>query len=299
MEITHGDVCQDGFLLNRDSDQEVNADAIFLDLPAPWLALENLTRSIVPSDKDSKPDIPRTAGPPSLHLLNPRRPVHICTFSPCIEQVQRTITVLRQKGWLDIDCVELAAKRLEVKRERVTLQEDSGQRGVTGFPTTVDEAVSRLRVQEKRVKIFHEESSLLDGEEMEGEGEVTPSNSGSVHSHTLKRNKQSGNPLITKDNRKLYAEGLLTHRSETELKTHTSYLVFAVLPQEWSAKDEEQMRAKWPAKVEIEQLRKKGNKGETSRRQMKRVAKEVEGGNKMKVGDNEAGVGVDGPGTPG
>ena len=32
--------------------------------------------------------------------------------------------------------------------------------------------------------------------------------------------------------RKLWREGKLVHRTEPELKTHTSYLTFAILPQE-------------------------------------------------------------------
>lgn len=302
VEITHRDVCQDGFLPSRELDQGVNADAIFLDLPAPWVALENLTRRVASpliSIKGSVPDAVTTAESSSPYLLNPRHPVHICTFSPCIEQVQRTIAVLRQKGWLEIECVELAARRLEVKRERVSLHDDGqGQRGIIGTPTTVEEAVSRLRDQENRVRAFHEESSLLTSEdaEIDAEGAATPSNSGSVHSHTLKQQKQLGDRSTPKESRKLYAEGVVTHRSEAELKTHTSYLVFAVLPPEWSEEDEEQMRAKWPAKVDIEKISKK-DRGGLSKRQMKRAAKEAEGDNpKVEVKERHAeAAGDDGP----
>ena len=43
--------------------------------------------------------------------------------------------------------------------------------------------------------------------------------------------------------RKVYKEGRLVHRTEPDLKTHTSYLVFAVLPREWTDKDEAAVEA--------------------------------------------------------
>ena len=57
-QVTHADACEDGFAL------EDCADAVFLDLPKPWLAL-----------KHARAAIRRAAGG------------RICSFSPCIEQV--------------------------------------------------------------------------------------------------------------------------------------------------------------------------------------------------------------------
>jgi len=39
--------------------------------------------------------------------------------------------------------------------------------------------------------------------------------------------------------RQMYKEGRLVHRTEQELKTHTSYLVFGILPREWTQGDED------------------------------------------------------------
>jgi tRNA (adenine57-N1/adenine58-N1)-methyltransferase len=47
------------------------------------------------------------------------------------------------------------------------------------------------------------------------------------------------------ETRALYKEGRLVHRTEPELKTHTSYLVFAVLPRQWTKEDEEKARRKY------------------------------------------------------
>ena len=46
----------------------------------------------------------------------------------------------------------------------------------------------------------------------------------------------------------MFKEGRLVHRTEPELKTHTSYLVFAVLPREWTGEDEERARGRWEGK---------------------------------------------------
>jgi len=62
----------------------------------------------------------------------------------------------------------------------------------------------------------------------------------------------------------------LIHRSEPELKTHTSYLVFAILPRDWTEEDEQKCRQKWPSQ-KLDAPQPKGGK---SRRQEKREAKE-------------------------
>ena len=73
----------------------------------------------------------------------------------------------------------------------------------------------------------------------------------------------------------------LVHKTEPEVKTHTSYLVFAVLSMEWSEEDEAKAAAKWPVK-EWEEVPNE-NKGKhpamtgekkPSKRELKRVAKE-------------------------
>ncbi|KAL8814286.1 MAG: hypothetical protein Q9223_006483, partial [Gallowayella weberi] len=134
--ITHRDVYQDGFSIeNSASTVSIYASAVFLDLPAPWLALKHLTRD---------PSSP----------LHPLTSVHLCTFSPCIEQVQRTVSALRSLGWLDIEMVELSAQRIEVRRDRIGLQEE-GLRGVNATPANVDEAIVRLREVEGRDRSYH------------------------------------------------------------------------------------------------------------------------------------------------
>jgi len=220
VQLTHQDVYQDGFVPPLTPPSTVKATAIFLDLPAPWIALKHLTRS-----NDS--------------ILNPEAAVHLCTFSPCIEQVQRTINTMRTLGWLEIEMVEIAAKRIEVRRERVGLQEE-GLRGVNDSPSTVDEALTRLREIEGRTKGFHENT--------QGNGAQTS------------KQQRLKNIRDAQEGRKLYKEGRLITKAEPELKTHTSYLVFATLPRNWSEEDERKAREMWPDQVVFEEAKRTSNR---------------------------------------
>ena len=245
VQLTYRDVCQDGFTPDNTPASLIAANAIFLDLPAPWVALKHLNRL--------NPSSP----------LSPLTAVHLCTFSPCIEQVQRTITTLRTLGWTEIEMVEIAAHRIEVRRERVGLSEE-GLRGVNDSPSSVDEAVVRLKEVEGRSRAFH---SVNGGEEQAAD-------TGPAQVSKQQRLENIRNAL---DGRKLYKEGRLIHKPEPELKTHTSYLVFAILPREWSEEDEELAQEQWPTKVEV----KEEKNGPTSKRQWKKEAKAKAGGNKQ------------------
>ena len=69
--IQHSNVYKDGF-----NGLENEVDSVFLDLPAPWEALEHCKKAM---RKD--------------------RPSRICCFSPCIEQVIKTCTSLSDLGF--------------------------------------------------------------------------------------------------------------------------------------------------------------------------------------------------------
>lgn len=264
VQVTHRDVCEDGFLVNGKSP---NAEAIFLDLPAPWIALRNLTRSRLPpsSTPDLKSDNSKAEtfdlAQPFVSPLDPSAPVHICTFSPCIEQVQRTVSTMRTLGWVDISMVEIAHRRLEVRRDRIGI--DNGvQRGLQTTPASVNEALTRLVEVEGNFKSFHENGEKA---EIRKKDRPNPNNRAKILESLIER--------------KAYKEGKLVHRTEPEVKTHTSYLVFAILPVEWSEEDERKARDKWPARVRNESDGKELKDGEVvgmSKRQMKRAAREAQ-----------------------
>ena len=214
VELTHRDVCNHGFAL-PDLPSQPQADAVFLDLPAPWLALKHLTRS--------SPSSP----------LNPSSAVHLCTFSPCIEQVIATTSYLRKNNWTEIDMVEVQNRRIDVRRERVGFKEE-GLRGVNASAATVEEAITRLREVETKLSDFHSNKAVADGRATGVEKKIQSK------AERLERIR------LEAESRRLYKEGNLVQRTEPEVKTHTSYLVFATLPREWSEEDERACLELWP-----------------------------------------------------
>jgi tRNA (adenine57-N1/adenine58-N1)-methyltransferase len=266
VRVTHRNVYEDGFLVQATSNPDdphlapesnddvstpfqmisPNATAVFLDLPAPWLALPNLTRK----------------SPSPLH---PTEPVHICCFLPCIEQVTDCVNSLRKHGWLEINMQELIHRRIDVRRERVGLDLE-GMRGVNSSPATVDEAVKRLMEIEKHAQMRGNAANNRDDDDAATPGELPES-----------KNARMARIAAEEANRKVYKEGRLVHRTEPEIKTHTSYLVFAVLPREWTAEDEAACRAKWPPEKVAEQSQ-AGGKGGKSGKQGK--SKDRDGGGK-------------------
>ncbi|KAJ9302674.1 hypothetical protein DTO271G3_48 [Paecilomyces variotii] len=239
VEVTHRDVYKDGFLVgDPKTGTSPKANAIFLDLPAPWLALPHLVRS--PSNGTESP-------------LDPSSAVHICTFSPCLEQVQRTITTMRQLGWLNISMVEVQQRRIEVHREYIGLEYE-GVRSATVFPNSVEESVARLRTVEEHAKRYR--VTAEQGESSETPLRQTTTGDSETDKGAADRSKQRPPP---------YNSGRLIHRTEPEIKTHTSYLLFAVLPRAWSEEDEEKCRQTWPSRKSDAEAGKP-----KSRRQLKR-----------------------------
>lgn len=247
VQITHRDVYNDGFLVNGQSPE---AECVFLDLPAPWKALPHLSRS--------KPaDVPQDR--PWVSPLRSDRTVHLCSFSPCIEQVTKTVEVLRQLGWMEIEMVEVAHKKISVVRERVGLNMPT-DRGSNLSPYDVGEAVQRLRDVESRFKDFHEGTQ---GPEATTEGDVAMEDA----DKNLTGATQASGAKTDASAQPRHTVGRLIHRTEPEIKTHTSYLVFAVMPQEWSEEQEAAAYARWPCGQESKVI---GKLDKESRKKEKR-----------------------------
>lgn len=115
------------------------------------------------------------------------------------------MSVLRKLGWAEIEMHELQHRRLEVRRNNRRGYEDGAG------PRTVAEAVQRLKWVGEYRNTKKEKDALQAAWQGAGDG-----------------TKREG-PLVT--------------RVEPEVKTHTSYLVFAVLPREWTAQQEEDVAA--------------------------------------------------------
>ena len=272
VNVTHRDVYERGFSLDGSGTDTPNANAVFLDLPAPWLALRHLTRRRITSqtykrvtnplaaEADSMARAAQSGGATSTEAasvsssdamvadgtednfvspLDPGTPTRLCTFSPCIEQVQSTVAALRQLGWTEIEMVEVQQRRIDVRRERTGLQEE-GLRGVQASAANVEEAVERLMEVEGRLKDWHQKSKVESARQDKAKAEQQNSHAGtSMRQERLDRIKTEAR------SRKLYKEGQLVHRTEPDIKSHTSYLVFAVLPREWTGEDEAECVQRW------------------------------------------------------
>jgi len=88
---SHRDVCESGFGLTD------TADAVFLDLPGPW--------KVVPHAKEA---LKRSGG-------------RLCSFSPCIEQVQQTCLALQEHGFTEVATLECLIREFQVRRVSVPL----------------------------------------------------------------------------------------------------------------------------------------------------------------------------------
>ncbi|XP_033227504.1 tRNA (adenine(58)-N(1))-methyltransferase catalytic subunit TRMT61A-like [Belonocnema kinseyi] len=76
--VQQRDVCAEGF----GDELKHKADAIFLDLPHPWLTIDSAVNTLKESGGK------------------------LCSFSPCIEQVQRTCEKLTSHGFVEIKTYE-------------------------------------------------------------------------------------------------------------------------------------------------------------------------------------------------
>ncbi|CAG2190426.1 GCD14 [Mytilus edulis] len=138
--VTHKDVCQDGFGLNG------IADAVFLDLPRPWDAITS-----------AKQALKKEGG-------------RLCSFSPCIEQVQKTCELLQQLGFEDITSMECLVKNYDVRTINLPIA-DLGKNNSTlsNTCTALDEKKACKEIEEKAdlVKIQTETEDLETKEKLE------------------------------------------------------------------------------------------------------------------------------------
>jgi len=96
ISITCRDVCREGFQMKE------MADAVFLDLPSPWEVVQSAFDALIPSG-------------------------NFCSFSPCIEQVQKTCESLRASNFFQITTLESLIRNFDVRPmnlERIEIVQD-------------------------------------------------------------------------------------------------------------------------------------------------------------------------------
>lgn len=186
---THRDVCNDGFDIEN---IDINATAVFLDLPAPWTAIPHLERVIDRSVVS-----------------------RVCCFSPCFEQVVKAVQALQEAGWVDIEMVEVAAKRWESRLE---------------MKRSLDEAITRLRdVKARRETGLAKRNARIKvetetGVEEEESDERDAKRSKTESGHRGYNPWGKGQKIKEGDESFEWTE---VSKCEQEIKSHTSYLLFA------------------------------------------------------------------------
>lgn len=86
-----------------------NADSAFLDLPQPWLAIPSVSKML-------------------------KQDGVLCSFSPCIEQVQRSCEIMRTTRFYDIRTFEILLRSYEIKEGNLgTFEADES--GSVSFPS--------------------------------------------------------------------------------------------------------------------------------------------------------------------
>ncbi|KAG0287330.1 tRNA (adenine-N(1)-)-methyltransferase catalytic subunit trm61 [Linnemannia gamsii] len=217
------DVCKNGFgLVNK-------ADAVFLDLPAPWEAVASAKQAFR-QDKVGK----------------------ICTFSPCIEQISKTVTALTEQGFVDIKMYECLIRFNEVRilqistlDEALEMERASEKKRKRALPRVLRESFKNRLQQERDSQEQDDDQEDMEGEgEEEGESAVKKTrvddddNASQQGSSTL--SSAVGTPSSFRSHADVFipdesvepresieSKNVTVTRLPVEQRGHTSYLLFA------------------------------------------------------------------------
>eukprot|EP00752_Nemacystus_decipiens_P006808 g6111.t1 len=116
-KVTHRDVCAtraDGGGFGKELDGK--ADAVFLDLPEPWLAVDHAKASLKPGKK-------------------------LCSYSPCIEQVMKTCEALRLAGFHSVTTIEFRLRNINYAEVQLEVP-DFGGSPSTSASTSASASIS-------------------------------------------------------------------------------------------------------------------------------------------------------------
>ncbi|KAI0755110.1 tRNA methyltransferase complex GCD14 subunit-domain-containing protein [Daedaleopsis nitida] len=236
--LTHRNVCKDGFTIVD------TADAVFLDLPAPWDAIEHAKKA-----------------------LRKDRSTRICCFSPCMEQVLRTVSTLNEAGFTEITmyetllrphqvdaappltpvgAVSARLKQAEARREEKRLRQIANARAGAELRAGKRKAEEgEGEGDEGREKRARADPDGMSGAATEtgGEGEGEESEGWAGQSESAVRTKpdtaislsagpSASAPVRLEEREEEAVEPAKVTFSKTfsEVRGHTSYLTFAVLP---------------------------------------------------------------------
>ena len=184
------------------------ADAVFLDLPGPHRVAPSAVASLRPDGM-------------------------ICSFSPCIEQVQRMCIALEEEGMTEIRTIEVLNREFEFQRRQLLLppplSDGAGEAGAAGAENDAGGARKRARTDGEAEAAAAEapaaEAGGADGaaEVAAAEGAAAPA--AGKQGRERRRNGPQPQPLPRADARLLVWPA-------AEARGHTGYLTFARKPTE-------------------------------------------------------------------
>jgi tRNA (adenine57-N1/adenine58-N1)-methyltransferase len=144
---TNRDAYNDGFIVP--GELEIGqADGVFLDLPSPWLAVPHVKTIL-------------------------KRGGRVCNFSPCIEQVQRTILEFSKVGFgnfVTIECIQRNYEKRMTKRNNIYSGLDNILKNEANLPES-ERSLTQEQVDEIKKnnylpgnsREFHYEFGIGDG----------------------------------------------------------------------------------------------------------------------------------------
>jgi len=198
--LTHRNVCKEGFTVVD------TADSVFLDLPAQWDAIEHAKKA-----------------------LRKDRIARICCFSPCIEQVLRTVSALNDVGFTEITMYETLLRPQDVNQ-------------ISPLPhvSEIGDKIkqSEIRREEKRLK------QIANSRLKRKRGQESPDDSGSKrprsvveeHSDSLPPDdavfsiiREPSQPPEPSTSRMSATSKITVSKTLNEVRGHSSYLTFACL----------------------------------------------------------------------
>lgn len=199
---------------------------VFLDLPAPWEAVASAKKAFK-QDKIGK----------------------ICTFSPCIEQISRTVTALSDNGFVDIQMYECLIRFNEIRvipmwtiEEAMEKQRAIEKKRKRALPRVLRESAAAADEQEeeeaKKIKIESADDSNMSsavgtpssttGSEMDEGVQVKSETATPSVPSTPILSSETASPSTSSDPReRIDPKNVMVTRLPVEQRGHTSYLLFA------------------------------------------------------------------------
>ncbi|KAG0000410.1 tRNA (adenine-N(1)-)-methyltransferase catalytic subunit trm61 [Entomortierella chlamydospora] len=220
------DVCKEGFGL------ENKVDAVFLDLPAPWEAVASAKKAFK-QNKMGK----------------------ICTFSPCIEQISKTVTALSEQGFVDIQMFECLIRFNELRvlpmwtiEEALEKERAAEKKRKRALPRVIREQLKKDRQDSDNVGAEDEAGGDLMGTSNKRrctDAELNPTPVTDDTDYSTKSPRESS-PTLSPGNKisqgesatfitfgqdepreDIEPDNILVTRLPVEQRGHTSYLLFA------------------------------------------------------------------------